>query len=144
MVIKMLKDGDSIENAPSAVRSLILFNELDFDELRPICLEQETLLLSDKIYQMSDSDTRARYRKVISELSRKSGKSEKEVTEIASLNGSITESLFNEENQKIIKSAVPNPPKVQLVIGDGLSSAAITDSAIFFKNALSLLPRRLE
>ena len=37
--------------------------------------------------------------------------------------------LFNEENQKIIKSAVPTPPKVQLVVGDGLSSAAILANA---------------
>ncbi len=37
--------------------------------------------------------------------------------------------LFNEENQKIIKSAVPEAPKVQLVVGDGLSSAAITANA---------------
>ncbi len=32
---------------------------------------------------------------------------------------------FNEENQKIIRQAVPNPPRVQIVVGDGLSSAAI-------------------
>ena len=32
---------------------------------------------------------------------------------------------FDEENQKKIKAAVPNAPRVQLVVGDGLSSAAI-------------------
>ena len=36
---------------------------------------------------------------------------------------------FDEENQKAIKSAVPNPPKVQIVVGDGLSSAAIMANA---------------
>ena len=32
---------------------------------------------------------------------------------------------FDEENGKIIKNTVPTPPKVQIVVGDGLSSAAI-------------------
>ena len=36
---------------------------------------------------------------------------------------------FDEENSRIIKEAVPTPPKVQLVIGDGLSSAAILANA---------------
>lgn len=37
---------------------------------------------------------------------------------------------FDEENQRKIKAAVPNSPKVQLVIGDGLSSAAILANAM--------------
>ena len=37
---------------------------------------------------------------------------------------------FDEENQKKIKAAVPNPPKVQIVVGDGLSSAAILANAV--------------
>ena len=37
---------------------------------------------------------------------------------------------FDEENQKKIKAAVPNPPRVQIVVGDGLSSAAITANAM--------------
>ena len=37
---------------------------------------------------------------------------------------------FDEENQKKIKAAVPNVPKVQLVVGDGLSSAAIMANAM--------------
>ena len=37
---------------------------------------------------------------------------------------------FDEENQKKIKSAVPNAPKVQIVVGDGLSSAAIMANAM--------------
>ena len=37
---------------------------------------------------------------------------------------------FDEENQKKIKAAVPSPPKVQIVVGDGLSSAAITANAM--------------
>ena len=37
---------------------------------------------------------------------------------------------FDEENQKKIKAAVPNPPKVQIVVGDGLSSAAILANAM--------------
>ena len=32
---------------------------------------------------------------------------------------------FDEKNQEIIKKSVPNPPTVQIVVGDGLSSAAI-------------------
>ena len=36
---------------------------------------------------------------------------------------------FDEENAKIIKNAVPTPPKVQIVVGDGLSSAAILANA---------------
>ena len=37
---------------------------------------------------------------------------------------------FDEENQKKIKAAVPNAPKVQIVVGDGLSSAAIMANAM--------------
>ena len=37
---------------------------------------------------------------------------------------------FDEENQKKLKAAVPNPPKVQIVVGDGLSSAAILANAM--------------
>ncbi len=37
---------------------------------------------------------------------------------------------FDEENQKLIRAAVPNPPRVQIVIGDGLSSAAILANAM--------------
>ena len=36
---------------------------------------------------------------------------------------------FDEENQKIIRSAVSGTPRVQLVVGDGLSSAAILANA---------------
>lgn len=37
---------------------------------------------------------------------------------------------FDEENQAKIRAAIPQPPKVQLVVGDGLSSAAILANAI--------------
>ena len=37
---------------------------------------------------------------------------------------------FDEENQKKIRSAVQGTPQVQLVVGDGLSSAAITANAM--------------
>ena len=37
---------------------------------------------------------------------------------------------FDEENQKKIRSAIPGTPKVQIVVGDGLSSAAITANAM--------------
>ena len=37
---------------------------------------------------------------------------------------------FDEENQRKIKAAVPQPPRVQVVVGDGLSSAAITANAM--------------
>ena len=37
---------------------------------------------------------------------------------------------FDEENQRKIKAAVPKPPKVQIVVGDGLSSAAIMANAM--------------
>ena len=37
---------------------------------------------------------------------------------------------FDEENQKKIRAAVPGTPKVQIVVGDGLSSAAITANAM--------------
>lgn len=36
---------------------------------------------------------------------------------------------FDESNQAVIHKAVPNAPKVQLVVGDGLSSAAILANA---------------
>ncbi len=37
---------------------------------------------------------------------------------------------FDEENQKKIKAAVPSSPTVQIVVGDGLSSAAIMANAM--------------
>ena len=37
---------------------------------------------------------------------------------------------FDEENQKKIRAAIPGTPRVQIVIGDGLSSAAITANAM--------------
>ena len=37
---------------------------------------------------------------------------------------------FDEENAAKIRSAVPNSPKIQIVVGDGLSSAAITANAM--------------
>ena len=37
---------------------------------------------------------------------------------------------FDEENQKKIRAAIPDTPKVQIVVGDGLSSAAITANAM--------------
>ncbi len=37
---------------------------------------------------------------------------------------------FEESQQKIIRGTVPTPPRVQLVVGDGLSSAAITANAM--------------
>jgi len=37
---------------------------------------------------------------------------------------------FDDENQRKIRSAVPGSPRVQIVVGDGLSSAAITANAM--------------
>ncbi len=37
---------------------------------------------------------------------------------------------FDEENQAIIRKAVPKAPRVQIVVGDGLSSAAIQTNAM--------------
>ena len=37
---------------------------------------------------------------------------------------------FDEENQEKIRAAIPGTPRVQIVIGDGLSSAAITANAM--------------
>ena len=38
--------------------------------------------------------------------------------------------IFDEENQTIIRQNVPQSPTVQIVVGDGLSSAAITANAL--------------
>ena len=37
---------------------------------------------------------------------------------------------FDEENQRKIRAAIPGTPRVQMVVGDGLSSAAITANAM--------------
>ena len=37
---------------------------------------------------------------------------------------------FDAENQQKLRAAVPDPPRVQIVVGDGLSSAAITANAM--------------
>ena len=38
--------------------------------------------------------------------------------------------IFDETNQKVIKGVIPHAPRVQVVIGDGLSSAAIQANAM--------------
>ena len=38
--------------------------------------------------------------------------------------------VFDEENQSKIRQAVPTPPRVQIVVGDGLSAAAIQANAM--------------
>ena len=43
---------------------------------------------------------------------------------------------FDQENAKIIRSAVPNKPRVLIVVGDGLSSAAIIANAMDCKAAI--------
>ena len=43
---------------------------------------------------------------------------------------------FDEENREKIRAAVPNAPRVQIVVGDGLSSAAITANAMDCLEAL--------
>ena len=43
---------------------------------------------------------------------------------------------FDEENQRIIRSAVSGTPRVQIVVGDGLSSAAIQANAMDFLYAI--------
>ncbi len=43
---------------------------------------------------------------------------------------------FDEENQKKIRAAVPVTPRVLIVVGDGLSSAAITANALDCKAAI--------
>lgn len=96
MILKILEDRILIENTPAAVKSLILFSDIDFDSLREKCLKQEELLLKDQVYCSSDSSTKARYRKKISELSKKSSRSEEEVCERALNEGfkDITKNLF--------------------------------------------------
>lgn len=44
---------------------------------------------------------------------------------------------FDPENEKIIREALPKKPRVQLVIGDGLSSAAITANALDCAQAIA-------
>ena len=44
--------------------------------------------------------------------------------------------IFDEENRKKLKAAVPTAPKVQIVIGDGLSSAAIMANAMDCMSAI--------
>ena len=43
---------------------------------------------------------------------------------------------FDEENAALIREAVPGAPRVQIVVGDGLSSAAITANAMDCLNAI--------
>ena len=43
---------------------------------------------------------------------------------------------FDEKNAKIIRSTIPGKPKVLIVVGDGLSSAAITANALDCKAAI--------
>jgi len=53
---------------------------------------------------------------------------------------------FDQENAKIIRSAVPGKPRVLIVVGDGLSSAAIMANALDCKAAIQdgLKLRRIE
>ncbi len=96
MILKILEDRILIENTPSAVKSLILFSDIDFELLREKCLKQENFLLKDAVFCSSDEATRERYRKRITLLSKKSSISEAEVCNRALNEGfcNITKNLF--------------------------------------------------
>jgi len=101
MVIDILENNQDKNIAPSVVRSLILFNHIDFGALREKCLKQENILISDAVYEMSDEATKGQYRKQISKLSLLSSKSETEIC--AKLKdfalGDVTENLFGQNKQ---------------------------------------------
>lgn len=65
------------------VKSLILFNNIDFDSFRSECLEQERLLFSAKDFCESDDETKEVYRKRVSEIAQKYGMSEIETVKKA-------------------------------------------------------------
>lgn len=82
MIEKIIKNPEAFEKyAANAAKSLILFNEIDFSDLRDRCLFQQQLLLQDEGYKMSDEASRARYRKAVAFLARSGQKSEAAVVE---------------------------------------------------------------
>ena len=101
MVIDVLQDKKDKNITPAIVKSLILFDHIDFCALREKCLTQEEILLTDNVFNISDELTKAQYRKEISQLSYLSKKSEKEIClklkEFAL--GDVTENLFCQNRQ---------------------------------------------
>lgn len=65
------------------VKSLVLFNDIDFDSFRLDCLEQERLLFSAADFNESSDETKQVYRKRVSEIAKKCGISETETVKKA-------------------------------------------------------------
>lgn len=127
MIIGVLQGTQSRDVAPMAVKSLILFSHIDFGTLREKCLKQESVLLSDKVYEMSDAQTKGQYRKRISEISNLSKRSEFEIC-LALKNfaqGDITDNLFCRNEQLFLLSVGvnKNEPSVNLKLGLYILSA---------------------
>ncbi len=151
MIEDILLNKVSKDFAPFAVKSLILFNHIDFSSFREKCLKQEQLLLKHAEYQQSDEQTKSLYRKRISKLSFLSNLSEIEICEkLNSQAGTLTENLFlNKELFNLKIGVYEKEPTVNLKLalyilsGVGLSLFFIfliwlLPATVFLKIALSI------
>ncbi len=104
MIEDILNDPNMHDKVSCTVRSLILFEDIDFEQLREKCIRQEALMLKDDGYIASDDTTRGLYRQRVSLLSRKSGKSEGEICTLLLKRGGITQNLFGEGRELFCES----------------------------------------
>ena len=116
MIEDVLLKKESADFAPFTVKSLILFDHIDFSAFREKCLKQEQLLLKNADFEHSDEQTKAEYRKRISRLSFLSNLSETEICEkLNEQAGTITENLFlNKELFNLKIGVTEKEPTVNL------------------------------
>ncbi|MBR2861413.1 MAG: hypothetical protein IKB86_06205 [Clostridia bacterium] len=104
LINKMAKGEENSAYIPNAVRSLILFADIRFDELRSKCLKQENALMSDEVFAMSDAQTQCLYREKIGEIARKSDLTEMEICARASeFAEGVTENLFGKNRRLFLE-----------------------------------------
>lgn len=75
--------SDDSETAENSVLSLQKMRDTDFEYISESLFSSEDILMSDRAYSESDSETKAAYRKKIASLAARSGKTENQIAEAA-------------------------------------------------------------
>ncbi len=140
MVEDILLGKISKEFTPFVVKSLILFDHIDFSIKREKCLKQEELLLKNKDYEFSDEATKALYRKRIGKLSLLSNISEEKLCEkLNETSGTLTDKLFSNKELFNMKIGVnEKEPSVNLKLTLYILSAV--GLSVFFIGLIWFLP----
>ncbi len=140
MIEDVLLKKESADFTPFAVKSLILFDHIDFSKCRERCLKQEKLLLLNSDYENSDENSKSLYRQRITGLSYLSNLTEVEICEkLNNQEGTLTEKLFlNKEFFNLKIGVFEKEPTVNLKLF--LYVASAFSLSVFFILLIWLLP----